>query len=368
MCLRTCLQWTPRQSSSAGAAAAPFGFAPTGFTRMMHTDGEPAVARVAERAGIPYALSTMGTTSIESLAAAAPDGAAVVPALPVARPRGEPRLRGPGRGRRLRGARAHRRHPGPRATAARRPQRPDHPAVPVAEDFRGGRVAPRVVVRPPHHRAARVRLAQALRGHPRRARQPPVRPGRVDRRSRLAPLHLGRAADRQGHPQRSRRQDRRRRRSGCRRRVEPRRTTARPGPDALGGAALSGRRGGRPGRGLRRRRCDVGRRRRRCGTIADLAGSAPSGTDRSWSRASSTRPMPGPSSTPERTPSSCRTTGDDSSTGPPPRWRRCPPWSTRWATGPRCTSTEASCRAATSSPPSRWGRGLPWWDALTSTG
>src|SRR6187455_121308 len=55
-------------------AAVPFGFAPTGFTRMMHTDGEPAVARVAERAGIPYALSTMGTTSIEALAAAAPDG------------------------------------------------------------------------------------------------------------------------------------------------------------------------------------------------------------------------------------------------------------------------------------------------------
>jgi L-lactate dehydrogenase (cytochrome) len=55
-------------------AAAPFGFGPTGFTRMMHTDGEPAVARVAERVGIPYALSTMGTTSIEGLAAAAPDG------------------------------------------------------------------------------------------------------------------------------------------------------------------------------------------------------------------------------------------------------------------------------------------------------
>ena len=55
-------------------AAAPFGFGPTGFTRMMHTDGEPAVARVAERVGIPYALSTMGTTSIESLAAAAPAG------------------------------------------------------------------------------------------------------------------------------------------------------------------------------------------------------------------------------------------------------------------------------------------------------
>ncbi len=55
-------------------AAAPFGFGPTGFTRMMHTEGEPAVARVAERAGVPYALSTMGTTSIEDLAAAAPDG------------------------------------------------------------------------------------------------------------------------------------------------------------------------------------------------------------------------------------------------------------------------------------------------------
>ena len=52
----------------------PLMFAPTGFTRMMHTEGESAVARVAARTGIPYALSTMGTTSIERLAAAAPDG------------------------------------------------------------------------------------------------------------------------------------------------------------------------------------------------------------------------------------------------------------------------------------------------------
>ena len=50
----------------------PLVFAPTGFTRMMHTEGEPAVGRVAGRTGIPYALSTMGTTSIERLAAAAP--------------------------------------------------------------------------------------------------------------------------------------------------------------------------------------------------------------------------------------------------------------------------------------------------------
>lgn len=53
-------------------AALPFAFAPTGFTRMMHHEGERAVARVAERAGVPVGLSTMGTTSIEDVAAAAP--------------------------------------------------------------------------------------------------------------------------------------------------------------------------------------------------------------------------------------------------------------------------------------------------------
>jgi L-lactate dehydrogenase (cytochrome) len=55
-------------------AAAPFLYAPTGFTRMMQHEGERAVARSAARTGIPYTLSTMGTTSIEDLAAAAPDG------------------------------------------------------------------------------------------------------------------------------------------------------------------------------------------------------------------------------------------------------------------------------------------------------
>jgi L-lactate dehydrogenase (cytochrome) len=53
-------------------AALPIGFGPTGFTRMMQHEGERAVAAAAARAGIPYALSTMGTTSIEDLAAAAP--------------------------------------------------------------------------------------------------------------------------------------------------------------------------------------------------------------------------------------------------------------------------------------------------------
>jgi L-lactate dehydrogenase (cytochrome) len=39
----------------------------------MHTAGEPAVQRAAHAAGLPYALSTMGTTSPEDLAAVQPD-------------------------------------------------------------------------------------------------------------------------------------------------------------------------------------------------------------------------------------------------------------------------------------------------------
>lgn len=52
----------------------PFGIAPTGFTRMMHAEGEIAGATAAAAAGIPFALSTMGTTSIEDVAAANPHG------------------------------------------------------------------------------------------------------------------------------------------------------------------------------------------------------------------------------------------------------------------------------------------------------
>ena len=52
----------------------PFGIAPTGFTRMMQTEGEYAGCTAAEAAGIPYTLSTMGTRSIEEVAAAAPNG------------------------------------------------------------------------------------------------------------------------------------------------------------------------------------------------------------------------------------------------------------------------------------------------------
>ena len=52
----------------------PIGIAPTGFTRMMQSEGEFAGARAAEKFGIPFTLSTLGTTSIENLVAATPNG------------------------------------------------------------------------------------------------------------------------------------------------------------------------------------------------------------------------------------------------------------------------------------------------------
>ena len=51
----------------------PICFAPTGYTRLMHHVGEPAVANVASKKNLIYALSTMGTTSPEELATAVPD-------------------------------------------------------------------------------------------------------------------------------------------------------------------------------------------------------------------------------------------------------------------------------------------------------
>lgn len=46
----------------------PLILAPTGMTRLFHTEGETAVAQEAAKHGIGYALSTMGTTSIENIA------------------------------------------------------------------------------------------------------------------------------------------------------------------------------------------------------------------------------------------------------------------------------------------------------------
>ena len=68
---------------------APFVLAPTGYTRILHPDGEAGAARSAARHGLPYTLSTMATTSIEDLAAAA---SSAVPGLPGGPPGQGPEL------------------------------------------------------------------------------------------------------------------------------------------------------------------------------------------------------------------------------------------------------------------------------------
>ena len=57
-----------------GPSALPFGIAPTGFTRLMQAEGETAGAGAAAAAGIPFTLSTLGTTTIEDVKAANPHG------------------------------------------------------------------------------------------------------------------------------------------------------------------------------------------------------------------------------------------------------------------------------------------------------
>lgn len=57
-----------------GRSTYPFGIAPTGFTRLMQTEGETAGAGAAGAMGIPFCLSTLGTTSIEDVADANPAG------------------------------------------------------------------------------------------------------------------------------------------------------------------------------------------------------------------------------------------------------------------------------------------------------
>lgn len=47
----------------------PLVMAPTGMSKLFHKDGEKGVAAEAERAGVGYSLSTMGTASIEEIAA-----------------------------------------------------------------------------------------------------------------------------------------------------------------------------------------------------------------------------------------------------------------------------------------------------------
>ena len=47
----------------------PLMMSPTGANKLFHADGEIGVARASQKFGVPYSLSTVGTTSIEDVAA-----------------------------------------------------------------------------------------------------------------------------------------------------------------------------------------------------------------------------------------------------------------------------------------------------------
>jgi L-lactate dehydrogenase (cytochrome) len=66
----------------------PLVLGPTGFCRLSHHEGERAVARAAASAGIPFGLTTMGTVSLEDVAAVGGPAAARWFQLYVMRDRG----------------------------------------------------------------------------------------------------------------------------------------------------------------------------------------------------------------------------------------------------------------------------------------
>ncbi|KAL4938989.1 hypothetical protein BDV06DRAFT_225434 [Aspergillus oleicola] len=55
-------------------ASAPFGFAPIGINKIYHPSAELAVSKVAGELGLPYCLSTAGSTPIEKVGEANGDG------------------------------------------------------------------------------------------------------------------------------------------------------------------------------------------------------------------------------------------------------------------------------------------------------
>jgi L-lactate dehydrogenase (cytochrome) len=66
----------------------PLGLSPTGVIRVVHPDGELAVARAAARAGLIYAVPCMGSVLLEDVAAAVPPDAALWFQLYIWRDRG----------------------------------------------------------------------------------------------------------------------------------------------------------------------------------------------------------------------------------------------------------------------------------------
>jgi L-lactate dehydrogenase (cytochrome) len=68
--LRNVASVDPSTTLLGRAVPMPLVLAPTGFTRIADPAGELAVARAAAEVGVPYALSTLSTRSIEEVAAA----------------------------------------------------------------------------------------------------------------------------------------------------------------------------------------------------------------------------------------------------------------------------------------------------------
>ncbi len=56
------------------ACAAPLAIAPTGYNGMLWRDADIALARAAQRHGVPFTLSTVSCNSLEEVAAAVPEG------------------------------------------------------------------------------------------------------------------------------------------------------------------------------------------------------------------------------------------------------------------------------------------------------
>lgn len=63
-----------RSSALGSPVSVPFGVSPTAMQRMAHPDGELANVKAVSKVGGVFILSTLATSSIEEVAAAAPDG------------------------------------------------------------------------------------------------------------------------------------------------------------------------------------------------------------------------------------------------------------------------------------------------------
>jgi L-lactate dehydrogenase (cytochrome) len=72
--LRDVASVTTSTTVLGAACALPLALAPVGAPGFIHPGGERAAARAAGAAGVPFALSTVGSTSIEQLAAVRPHG------------------------------------------------------------------------------------------------------------------------------------------------------------------------------------------------------------------------------------------------------------------------------------------------------